>query len=83
MVRMFIDLKKARKQEIIGINVKVTKLGIEGKVIDETKNMVIIETKKGIKKVIKMNNKFGLKIGNKIVNIDGKMLNMRPEDRIK
>lgn len=71
------------KKELIGINVKVPRLGIEGRIIDETKNMFTIETKKGIKKVIKMNNRFDFEIGKEIVSIEGRSLNSRPEDRIK
>ena len=43
----------------IGSKIEITEsknkslLGIKGKVIDETNNMVILETKKGVKKIIK------------------------------
>ena len=44
---------------MIGSNIEITKskntslIGLKGKVIDETKNRITIETKKGVKKIIK------------------------------
>ncbi|UZE93637.1 MAG: ribonuclease P protein subunit [Candidatus Pacearchaeota archaeon] len=46
-------------QLVIGSIIRITKAknkslrGMGGKVIDETKNLLIIETRKGIKKIIK------------------------------
>ena len=41
-------------------------IGIKGKVIDETLNMLVIKTQKGIKKVLKKGTKF--KIEGKVVD---------------
>ena len=41
-------------------------IGIKGKVIDETLNMLIIKTEKGIKKVLKKGTKF--KIGERVID---------------
>lgn len=51
------NLKKIRNL-IIGSNTEViesknkTLIGLKGKVIDQTKNTITLETKKGIKKII-------------------------------
>lgn len=52
------------KQLVIGKRIKITNAknktlkGMEGQVIDETKNLLVIETNKGIKKLIKDQIKF-------------------------
>lgn len=59
-------MKNLEKGELIGLNIEVIKsnnkanIGIKGKVIDETKNMVIVKNEKGIKKLIKKQNFFFL-----------------------
>ena len=76
--------KNFLRQEFIGLKAKVLESsdasleGIEGVIIDETKNMLIIETKKGIKKIAKDIAIF--EINGNIV--DGKKIKYRPEDRI-
>lgn len=70
---------------MIGESVEVVRstnryyLGIKGKVIDETQNMLIVETAEGVKRLIKKN--VVLKVGERL--IDGKSLVSRLEDRIK
>lgn len=70
------------RKEFIGKRIKIidaknpSNIGIEGVVIDETKNMFVIENGK---KIIKKN--VIIQIDNKI--IEGKKLTKRPEDRIK
>ncbi|NQU79833.1 ribonuclease P protein subunit [Candidatus Woesearchaeota archaeon] len=54
-------------------------VGIEGKVIDETRHTIEIETKKGIKTIIK--DQVTVNINGKI--IEGKKLEGRIEERIK
>ena len=71
---------------LIGKNIEITKsknkslIGIKGKVIDETKNMIILDNQK---KLIKSQSTFKIKIKNNTYEIDGKVLQTRPEDRIK
>jgi len=70
--------------EFIGLKAKVldskdsSLKGIEGIIIDETKNMMVIETPKGIKKVAKNIAIFEID-GH---SIDGKKIRYRPEERI-
>ncbi len=54
-------------------------VGIKGKIIDETKNTITIETKKGAKKIIK--NQVTIKVNDKV--IEGKKIAKRMEDRLK
>ena len=71
---------------LIGKSIEITKsknkslVGIKGKVIDETKNMIILDNQK---KLIKSQSTFKIKIKNNTYEIDGKVLQTRPEDRIK
>ncbi len=79
------------RHEFIGLQVKVADSshrgfeGIKGKVIDETKNTIRIEDDEGNEKIIPkkvVTFHFNLPDGNK-VEIDGKIIVARPEDRIK
>ncbi|MBL7054842.1 ribonuclease P protein subunit [Candidatus Woesearchaeota archaeon] len=71
------------KKELIGMHVEVVGKNVQGKIIDETKNMLTIKTKKGIKKIIKKNNKMEFTIENERIAVEGDRLVARPEDRIK
>ncbi len=79
------------RHELIGLFVKVVDsshkgfIGIEGRVVDETKNTLKIEQNDGIEKIVPKNVvtfHFKLQDGT-IVEIDGKTIVARPEDRIK
>jgi ribonuclease P protein subunit POP4 len=76
------ETKDTRKREIIGSQIEIIDannkglIGIKGEIINETKNMFVLSNgKKLIKTQVK------IKINGII--IDGKKLNLRPEDRIK
>lgn len=74
--------------EIIGLTIIITQsknktlVGLQGKIVDETKYMITIKTSKGDKKLIKKEIKFQI-IDGKMIEIDGSKLVGRPEDRIK
>lgn len=51
-------------------------IGVKGKIIDETKNMIILENNKMIQKNVAMVNVDG-------IQLDGKLLVGRSEDRLK
>jgi ribonuclease P protein subunit POP4 len=79
------------QQEFIGLKAKVVKssnldmMGITGKVVDETRNTFIISNNDGEKKVIIKDTavfEFVIADGT-VVEIDGKVIMGRPEDRIK
>lgn len=75
--------------EWIGLEAKViestdkTRIGAKGKIVDETKNVIIIETKKGEKKLPKKEIKLEVVLGKEKVQLDCTKLSQRPEDRIK
>jgi ribonuclease P protein subunit POP4 len=82
--------KNLVRHELIGLEVEVRKstnksqIGIKGRVIDETYNMLVIETEKGEKKVEKKSCVFVFKLPNgKKVEVEGWVLVGGPEDRIK
>jgi len=78
------------QDEFIGLKVKVVNsthkgyVGIEGKIIDETKNMFVILYKGKKKMIPKSISVFHFYFPDgTIVEVDGKLLVGRPEDRIK
>ncbi|MEM5870066.1 MAG: ribonuclease P protein subunit [Candidatus Aenigmatarchaeota archaeon] len=88
---MPITPKNLVRHELIGIEVKISKStdptqkGLKGKIIDETYNTFKIETEDGKEKIIPKANSvfiFTLPSGEK-VEVEGKLLVARPEDRIK
>lgn len=80
-------MKNILKKELVGTGVKVVdaknkaNIGIEGTIADETRNTLLIETKKGMKKLVKKN--ITIKLEKEGVKIKGSLLVGRPEDRIK
>jgi ribonuclease P protein subunit POP4 len=85
-----ITSKNLVRHELIGLPVEIVdssnkfQIGIEGRIVDETKNLLVIETKDELKKIQKKNSSFIFKIpSGKKVKVEGRMLIARPEDRIK
>ena len=85
-----ITSKNLVHHEFIGLKVHVTNaknksLDLKGTIIDETKNTIKIEEEDNAEKLIPKNGSlfvFELPNGEK-VEIDGNILSIRPEDRIK
>jgi len=78
------------RYEFIGTEAKVSEsnhsgyVGISGKVIDETRNSFVILHEGKRKTVLKESAVFGFKFSDgTIIEIDGKILVGRPEDRLK
>ncbi|GAB6056072.1 ribonuclease P protein component 1 [Methanobacterium alkalithermotolerans] len=79
------------RHELIGLNVEIVEsshqglVGIKGKVVDETRNTVCLERPDGKEIVVaKSTSLFHFRIPEgSVVEIDGKVLVSRPEDRIK
>ena len=78
------------QQEFIGLNAKVVKssnptcIGISGKVVDETRNVLIILHQNEKKAIIKNLTVFHFTMPDgTVVEINGKAIVGRPEDRIK
>ena len=78
------------RHELIGLKVKIAEssnkknVGISGKVVDETRNIIVIEKTNGKEvKLAKEQNVFVFDLNGQKVRIDGEILVGRPEDRIK
>ncbi len=71
-----------REAEIVESRVKSQK-GMKGRIIDETRNTLVLETERGDKRVLKKDIIIKVKFGRKNVMIEGSLLVARPEDRIK
>jgi ribonuclease P protein subunit POP4 len=75
--------------ELLGMDAQILEsknssiVGLSGKVIDETKSMIVLQTKRGTKMIAKQHNKWKFTLGDQDFTIDGNMISKRPEDRIK
>jgi ribonuclease P protein subunit POP4 len=85
-----ISAKELVRHELIGLKAEVSNstnkfhIGIKGLVVDETKNLIVIETEKGTKKVQKKGTEFIFTIPDgKKVKVNGTIIVKRPEERIK
>ena len=85
---MEFNKKRLARSELIGLDIEVTESenrfnrGLKGKIIDETKNMFMIKTKETRKKIIKDQCVFEFKLNGKNIQINGKSLSTRPEERL-
>jgi ribonuclease P protein subunit POP4 len=77
------------RHELIGLDVLVSGAanplhrGLSGHVIDETKNLLMLETSQGVKRIPKMHSRFQLHLpGSELVEIDGSVMVLAPEKRI-
>ncbi len=77
------------RHELIGLDVLVSgaanpgQMGLCGRIIDETKNMIAIQTVQGTKRIQKMHNRFRVHLPDgTFVEIDGSALILAPEKRI-
>jgi len=78
------------QNEFIGLKAKVVKstnedsVGISGKVIDETRNTLIIQHRDENKTIVKNSSVFHFTMPDgTIVEVEGKVILGRPEDRLK
>ena len=75
--------------ELIGTKIRVVDatnkslIGLEGKVIDETRNTILIESEHKEVILIKEQITIEFKYKNQKVRVNGKILVARPEDRLK
>ncbi len=74
--------------EFIGLRTEIIQssnpqiIGLNGRIVDETKSMFRINTKNGIKSIAKSENSWKFSIEDKDVVIDGSKIAKRPFDRI-
>lgn len=85
-----ISSKNLVRHELIGLEVKVvestnpSQAGLSGKVVDETRNILSIDTGKGVKNLAKQDCTFSFHLpSGEWVRVEGRLLVARPEDRIK
>ena len=84
-----ISSRNVLRHELIGLDVLVSgatnpeQKGLSGRIIDETRNLLVIETPKGIKRIAKMHSIFRVSLpSSELVEIDGSVLVLAPEKRI-
>jgi ribonuclease P protein subunit POP4 len=74
--------------EFIGLHTEITQstnpqvIGLNGRIIDETKSMFRINTENGMKSIAKSTNSWKFSIENKDVIVEGSKITKRPFDRI-
>jgi RNase P/RNase MRP subunit p29 len=71
------------KQVVAYYKFKNTDVYFEGKIVDETQNIITIQNQNQIKKLIKNQYDFLIEINDKKIQVDGNDLVSRPEERIK
>lgn len=85
-----VDPENLARHELIGLDVQILKSknksmeGLNGVVVDESRQTLTIKTSKGEKKIPKDICVFVFKLPDgKKVKVDGELLVSRPEDRVK
>ena len=74
--------------ELIGLDAEVVKcnnaqtVGLCGKIIDETKSMLVLSTENGVKKIPKTNTQWRFSFDKMKTLVDGNQLTKRPQERI-
>lgn len=74
--------------ELIGLQTQLVAsknkqiVGLNGKIIDETKFMFALNTKNGIKRLAKATNRWKFELEGKAIELDGTRLTRRPYERM-
>ena len=83
-----ITVENITSHEFIGLHTEITQstnpqiVGLNGRIINETKSMFTINTEKGVKLIAKSQNSWKFSIEDKDVVVDGTKIAKRPFDRI-
>ncbi len=83
-----ITIDNITSHEFIGLHTEITQstnpqiIGLNGRIVDETKSMFRINTKNGTKSIAKSENSWKFSIENNDIVIDGSKIAKRPFDRI-
>ena len=83
-----ITINNITSHEFIGLHTEITQstnpqiIGLNGRIVDETKSMFKINTKNGTKSIVKSKNSWKFSIENNDIVIDGSKIAKRPFDRI-
>ena len=74
--------------ELIGLDAEIVRssnvksVGLKGKVVDETKSMLVLSTENGVKKIPKANTLWRFSFDKMETLVDGNQLTKRPQERI-
>ena len=77
-----------RFHEFIGLDTEIVQstnpqvIGLNGRIINETKSMFTINTENGVKSIAKSTNDWKFSVQNKDIIVDGSKISKRPFDRI-
>jgi ribonuclease P protein subunit POP4 len=77
-----------RSHEFIGLDTEIVQstnpqvIGLNGRIINETKSMFTINTENGVKSIAKSTNDWKFSIQNNDVIVDGSKIAKRPFDRL-
>jgi ribonuclease P protein subunit POP4 len=83
-----ITAENITSHEFIGLNTEITKstnpqvIGLNGRIVNETKSMFTINTEKGSRSIAKSTNNWKFSIGGKDIVVEGTKIAKRPFDRI-
>jgi len=83
-----ITIDNITSHEFIGLHTEIIQssnpqiIGLNGRIVDETKSMFTINTKNGTKSIAKAENSWKFSIENKDIVINGSKIAKRPFDRI-
>jgi ribonuclease P protein subunit POP4 len=83
-----ITIDNITSHEFIGLHTEITQstnpqiIGLNGRIVDETKSMFKINTKNGTKSIAKSKNSWKFSIENNDIVVDGSKIAKRPFDRI-
>jgi len=83
-----ITIDNITSHEFIGLYTEITKstnsqiVGLNGRIVNETKSMFTINTEKGVKSIAKSQNSWKFSIEDKDIVIEGTKIAKRPFDRI-
>lgn len=86
---MSITRHNLHKHELIGLSARILKardpshMDMAGRIIDETKNTIVLDSSGTERRVPKKGTVLKIDIQGRSVNIDLSVLSFRPEDRIK
>jgi len=87
---MPINARNLLRHELIGLKVEVGRsrnrqlIGMRGVVVDETRNTLVVESRGRRRRLIKDVSAFRFELPDgTVVDVDGRRLVARPEDRIK
>jgi ribonuclease P protein subunit POP4 len=83
-----ITAENITSHEFVGLDTEIIRstnpqvVGLNGRIVNETKSMFAIKTQKGTKSIAKRNNSWKFSIMGREIVLDGKKIAKRPFDRI-